>query len=92
MVQNLQGLSSKVCPTNIANIFGTQIIYSSFWDVRHYTPEAYCHVTRTHEVCLYCVFCCFKQTFSLHIHFTVAKLTNKSVENCTFLPSFFRTQ
>ena len=50
MAQNLQGLSYEVCSTNIATIFPTWITYSSFWDMRHYTPAAYCYVTRFHEI------------------------------------------
>ena len=51
--QNLQGLSYEVSSTNIARIFRDQIIYSSFRDMRHYTPGACCYVTRIYEIRLY---------------------------------------
>ena len=35
LAQSLQGLSYMVCSSNIAKIFRTQIICSSFWDIRH---------------------------------------------------------
>ena len=43
-------LSYEVRSTNIAKICRTQIIYSSFWDMRHYTPAACCYVMRTYEI------------------------------------------
>ena len=53
MAQNQQGLSYEVCSTDIAKIFITHIINSSFWDMRHHTPAACCHVTRSCEIRLY---------------------------------------
>ena len=50
MAQNLQGLSYEVCSTNIGTNFHTGTTYSSFWDMRHYTPVACCYVTRIHEI------------------------------------------
>ena len=47
MPQNLQDLSYEVRSTNISKIFP----FSG--DMRHYTPAAYCHVTRTYEIRLY---------------------------------------
>ena len=50
VASNLQGLNYKVRSTNIATIFRTQIINSSFWDMRHYTPAASYYVTRIYEI------------------------------------------
>ena len=50
MAQNLQGHSYEVCSTNIGTNFRTRITYSSFWDMCHYTPAAYCYVTRIYEI------------------------------------------
>ena len=53
VAQNLQGLSYEVCSINIATIFRTQIIYSGYWDMRHYIPAACCYVTRIYEIRLW---------------------------------------
>ena len=53
MAQNLQGLSYEVYSTNIAAIFRTRIIYSSFWDMRHFTQAACRYVTRIYEIRLH---------------------------------------
>ena len=53
VAQNLRGLSYEVCSTNVATIFRIRIIYSSFGDMRHYTPAAFCYATRTYENSLY---------------------------------------
>ena len=53
MAQNLQGLSYEECSTDIAKIYGTHILYSSFWDMRYYTPAAGCYATRTYGIHLY---------------------------------------
>ena len=50
MAQKLQGLSYEVCSTNIATAFRTWIIYSNFWDMRHYTPATSCYVRRIYEI------------------------------------------
>ena len=55
MTQNLEGLNYEVCSTNIAKISGTQIIYFSFWYMRHYTPAACCHDGKIYEIRLYVV-------------------------------------
>ena len=56
VAQNLQGLSYEVCSANIDTIFRTEIIYSSFWDKRHYTPAGCCYITRIYEIRLYIVY------------------------------------
>ena len=53
MAQTVEGLSYEVYSTNIATIFRPRIIYSSFWDMRDYTPAVCCYVTRTYEIRLY---------------------------------------
>ena len=53
VAQNLQGLSYEVCSASIATILHTRIIYSNFWDMRHYTPTACCYVTRIYKIRLY---------------------------------------
>ena len=53
VAQNLPGVSYEVCPDNIAKIFRTPIIYSSFVDVPHYTQAACCYATRIYEIRLY---------------------------------------
>ena len=50
MAQNLQGLSYEACSANTDTIFPTGIIYSSFWDKRHYTPAGCCYITRIYEI------------------------------------------
>ena len=50
VAQTLQGLSYKVCFTNIANIFHTGIICSSVCDMRHYTSETCFYATGTCEI------------------------------------------
>ena len=50
VAQNLQGLSYRVCSTNIATIFRTRISYSSFWEMLQYTPTAFCYVDEDYEI------------------------------------------
>ena len=50
MAQNRQDVSYEVCSTNIGTNFPTRITYSSFRDMRHYTPTACCYVTRIYEI------------------------------------------
>ena len=53
MAQNLQGLCNEVCSANVAKIVSTRTIYSSFSDMRHYTPTACSFAMRTYEILLY---------------------------------------
>ena len=39
-----------VCSSNIAKIFRVQIICSSFWDMRHYTPPACYYAMGNYEI------------------------------------------
>ena len=50
MAQNVQGLNYKVCFTNIATTFPTQISYSIFGICAIYTPAGCCYVTTIFEV------------------------------------------
>ena len=50
VAQNLQCLGYEVRSINIAKMFRTRIIYSIFWDMRHYTTAACCYATRTYDI------------------------------------------
>ena len=74
VAQNLQGLSYEVCSTAIATIFRTQIIYSSFSTMRHYTPATYCYVMKIYEIHLY------------FINFNKTRISLQTVEKNAVLP------